>query len=282
MELEQAALLFDENGSEVKKKETKKKDVKTKKNELPPGKPRIIRYAGETIILDEPEQMNWELEQIRQYLEETLGYPELTKDRTEMIYDKKKDIVIPVIKARKAGAVINSRFGQIDPAQGELKFSLPKIPGVYLNQILKFFKMIYQKQGTEAMAWILWDPKTQKYLIEVPIQHVTPNSIDVDEEYLVNHIEIQSEFLQVVHLHSHGKMNAFFSKIDDAWETGIRIYGVVGTLDLPVSKALFRVGCGGKRFIPIKYTQIFTKLDPNLIISVPKNWFARVKASAGN
>lgn len=292
-DLKQLALLFDDSGSEVEVKEVAAKTLKgknknksqaakaekkqEKENELPPNEPRIVRYAGETIVLDAPDQLNWNLEQVRRHLEEVLGYPELTKDRTEMIYDKEKKLIIPVIKARKAGAVIESRIGRIDPEKGELEFSLPLIPGSYLQLVLDFFRAVYREKGTEAMAWILWDPKEMKYSLEIPLQHVTPGSVDVDEEYLLKHPEIQSEYLQVVHLHSHGAMDAFFSSVDDAWETGIRVYGVVGNLDRFVSTALFRVGCGGGKFMPIEYSKVFTKLDTNLSLSAPRAWLERVQ-----
>lgn len=289
--LKQLALMFDEGGNEVGVKEVdpkpEAKNAKAKKNnnnkvekkedELPPGEPRVVRYAGETIVLDASEQINWDLEQVRQYLEEVLGCPELTKDRTEMIYDKEKKVIIPVIKARKAGAVIESRIGKIDPEKGEFEFSLPLIPGVYLQTIFDFFRTVYRKMGTEAMAWILWDPIAKMYLIDVPLQHVTPGSVDVDEEYLLGHPEIQSEYLQVAHIHSHGAMNAFFSGVDDDWDTGIRVFGVVGNLDRPVSTALFRVGCGDGRFIPVSYDKIFGKLGTGQSAFTPRAWLERVK-----
>ena len=49
----------------------------------------------------------------------------------------------------------------------------------------------------------------------------------------------------VAEFHSHGRLGAFFSAIDDQDEQGFRIYGVVGKLGEPVPQIDLRIGVYG-------------------------------------
>lgn len=59
--------------------------------------PATVCYAEHKVVIHE----DLTLEQIRQQLEKT--WPELTKKRTEMTYDKKKNIIVPIPRASKGG-----------------------------------------------------------------------------------------------------------------------------------------------------------------------------------
>lgn len=61
-------------------------------------KDRIARYAGQAIEVPTREM---KLEDVRAMLEET--FPELSKERTEMLYDEEKGLVIPVLKGHRKG-----------------------------------------------------------------------------------------------------------------------------------------------------------------------------------
>ena len=60
----------------------------------------------------------------------------------------------------------------------------------------------------------------------------------------------------VCELHSHGKMGAFFSTVDDADEQGLRIYGVVGELYEETPVLALRLGVYGY-FMPLRWTDVF-------------------------
>lgn len=62
-------------------------------------KDRVVAYAGHTHPVTD---RTLSLEAIRQMLER--DYPELSKDRCEMIYDAKSGIVVPVVKGSRKGA----------------------------------------------------------------------------------------------------------------------------------------------------------------------------------
>jgi hypothetical protein len=79
----------------------KKEPAASKDKEvLPVDKTRIVCYAGHKIFI---ENRNLSLEQIRKQLEKE--FPELSKGRTEMVYDDKTGIVVPIIKAKKNGGI---------------------------------------------------------------------------------------------------------------------------------------------------------------------------------
>lgn len=77
-----------------------KKEPAASKEVLPVDKTRIVCYAGHKIFI---ENRNLSLEQIRKQLEKE--FPELSKGRTEMVYDDKTGIVVPIIKAKKNGGI---------------------------------------------------------------------------------------------------------------------------------------------------------------------------------
>lgn len=76
--------------------------VSKDKEVLPVDKTRIVCYAGHKIFI---EDRTLSLEEIRKQLEKE--FPELSKGRTEMAYDDKTGIVVPIIKAKKNGGRYN-------------------------------------------------------------------------------------------------------------------------------------------------------------------------------
>jgi hypothetical protein len=84
--------------NEKQKSQEKKKDIN--KETIPVDKTRIVCYAGHKIYI---EDRTLSLENVRKKLEK--DFPELSKNRTEMVYDDKTGIVVPVIKAKKNGGV---------------------------------------------------------------------------------------------------------------------------------------------------------------------------------
>lgn len=87
------------------KKVSKKEDEKYKL-------PQNIRYAFRTFEITSDDMGGHEevtLEQVRGFLEN--DYPELSKDRTSMEYDKDKHLIVPILKSsRKGKAGINIKL----------------------------------------------------------------------------------------------------------------------------------------------------------------------------
>lgn len=84
------------------------------------------------------------------------------------------------------------------------------------------------------------------WIVQIPQQYQTRCSVTpkLDRDYIP------------VEVHSHNTMDAFFSSTDDADETGLRIYGVLGHLDRPVVDLKMRISIYGHRAI-IPYHWVF-------------------------
>ncbi|MBR2246102.1 hypothetical protein [Oceanobacillus profundus] len=91
--------LFD--APEEKKEEPKKKKSSNAKKAKPEDKvdtEYTVYYAGHQVPVPESDMT---LETLRSYLE--MDFPELSKERTEMLIDKKEKQVVPVVKGAKKG-----------------------------------------------------------------------------------------------------------------------------------------------------------------------------------
>jgi len=90
------------------------------------------------------------------------------------------------------------------------QFNLPKIPGELLSQALSFFRD-YCKDGTEleVMVSFQFNLDTKEFFVQCPFQQVTKGRIEYEEE------KMTEDFIEVLQLHSHNTMSAFFSDIDD-------------------------------------------------------------------
>lgn len=104
-------------------------------------------------------------------------------------------------------------------------FKLPIIPARLINKVLKEAKM-YGAEGVESLFHLCWsrlDIYHEGWRVLVPPQERTVASC--------RPLDQGSHQLAIVEIHSHHRMAAQFSRVDDADETGFRIYGVIGRLD---------------------------------------------------
>ncbi|MBU5262036.1 PRTRC system protein C [Bacillus atrophaeus] len=97
---EEQLALFDEPKQEQEKPKAKK--PATKKQKAKPeekvGTDYVVYYAGNRIPVPED---NMTLEEVRAYLE--ADFPELSKERTQMLLEKKEKQVVPVVSGAKKG-----------------------------------------------------------------------------------------------------------------------------------------------------------------------------------
>ncbi|MCD7911045.1 hypothetical protein KC480_05835 [Bacillus velezensis] len=99
VEEEQLALF--EEPKEEKTKVTSKKPATKKQKAKPDDKvdtDYVVYYAGNRIPVPES---NMTLEEVRAYLES--DFPELSKERTQMLLDKKEKQIVPVVSGAKKG-----------------------------------------------------------------------------------------------------------------------------------------------------------------------------------
>lgn len=180
------------------------------------------------------------MEDIRKALEAT--YPEYSKERTSMTYDKRHFIIAMLKSSTKGATIVSSREGfhrevnengvtEYRPygkfvltGKNQLDFSLNsdqlKIPKKLLSDIIDRFRMDIHRE----CALQLFMTKDEKgYWLYEPRQ--TATSCDVTFER--NNV-MEDEYVLVMDIHSHGKLPTFFSATDDRDEKGIRLYMVIG------------------------------------------------------
>ena len=212
------------------------------------------------------------LEEIRMRLEES--YPEYSRERTVMEYDK-RHFIIPILKGSTKGAVFCSRSDEyalymVEGCDGgthriektpvgefavcvselsekpEFHFALPKIPRRILNEAMHFFM---ENKEREAACQLFYT-REDGYSIYYPEQRCTVTSVSFKRDYA-----LECTKTLVMDMHSHGRIQAFFSGQDDRDEKGTRLFLVAGNLyDEP--QVLVRAGITG-RFVDLDIRDIF-------------------------
>lgn len=131
-----------------------------------------------------------------------------------------------------------SETGDIISLDYELK--LPKIPRHILNTIIANFRRDLSK---EAWVKLCYKQASGEYLIIKGKEQTSKASVSYtlsSEEFFSNR-----DVLQVMDIHSHNTMPAFFSATDDADECYPGLFGVIGRLDKDVPDVRLRAGYEG-------------------------------------
>ena len=228
---------------------------------------RVVYYAGHR---KEVPSRTMKLEEVRAWLERE-HFPELTKERTDMVYDKTTGHIVPVLKGHKKGAVMTvytehpadpipnyyflDEHGFVSqvrrtqtgifsvPVQGtgssepSLTLFVPRIPVSILEEIVSTFRA---EPDIEQLAYVVWDTD-QHYSVYWPDQITSAVSVEAQEGFM----ETDERFI-VLQIHSHGRLPAFFSRQDNADEIRTGLYGVVGLCHQAYPQMKFRMSCGGK------------------------------------
>jgi PRTRC genetic system protein A len=130
------------------------------------------------------------------------------------------------------------------------QFNLPKIPGELLAQAITFFRDYCRNEvELEVMINFFYHPKTQEYIVDCPIQEVSKGHIKFEE------LSYEQEgFIEVLQLHSHNSMNAYFSEVDNNDEKRFLLYGVIGRVDQERPSMKLRAGVNGHFYdLPLGY-----------------------------
>lgn len=199
-----------------------------------PDEETIIRFMGETMSITaffspeelaegllvtkkdkEPERQPLTSEMLRARMEKE--YPELVKNHTEMVFLKKKNLVVPVMKAKAKGS--DGVMACHD--------SLFPIPFNILNQFITLANF-YAQYKLEIHADIYYSTETNQYIIDVPAQTIEQYRTEVTESAwsIANRIE---GAIKLVEIHSHHEMRPNPSSLDNRSERvpGM-VYAIVG------------------------------------------------------
>ena len=203
-------------------------------------------------------------------------YPEYSPERTELVYDSKKKLIIPSLKSGKRGSYClkdeeDFRYERTpimeilafkedrNPngcVRGRVSYNLPKIPYAILKDVVDFFLKVFEEKGTEAVALIFYDKKNKNYEVHIPKQVAGDAFVEFERDIS---LELDESKYLVMEIHSHGRYGTFWSDTDNREELSHRLYAVVGSLkdfaydDLHI---IVRAATGGLQ-VKIPYESVF-------------------------
>lgn len=234
-------------------------------------------------------------------------YPEYSKGRTEITYDKKNKLVIPILKGSRKGnglipiaenekhakaleanmipyyikvngvqkRVEKTPFGRFELSVNarhlEFDFQGPKIPCYIKEQCVEFFKTVMEMYDTEAMLQLFYDHEVGNYFLFCPNQVASLTEVCIirDARY-----ENNPRYTLVMDIHSHGRIGCSFSDTDNADELGTRLYGVFYDLKKTPEFDL-RAGCKGI-FVYLEEEDIFENDNAHSLRAPIEDWIGRV------
>lgn len=124
-------------------------------------------------------------------------------------------------------------YGAIEP---KMDMAFGKL-GSALAQLQEFAVLARAASPVEAAASVLWNSTKNTWRTVVPETiSATPGSISYKQ------VEPEADEHLVIDLHSHGRLDAFFSETDNADDAGsVKIAGVYGHLDTDSPTLAFRI-----------------------------------------
>ncbi|AGA60075.1 hypothetical protein Theco_4075 (plasmid) [Thermobacillus composti KWC4] len=251
-----------------------------------------ICYAGNnfsiTKFFPNDDLAKLDLEAIRKRLEK--DFPELSKQRTKMDWDEKKNIIIPIVTGGKKGSylidgikgfffrskdlfenkqpinILAARDGYYEVRENPIGVFVSKAPVVEgLEPCQEGFKMklpkIPQSLITQLISFFADYSEKNVEVMGVFYWDSANGRYILDVPFQnVTKVSIDPHygdfphFIKVAEIHSHNTMAAKFSRTDDEDELGTMLYGVIGKICRGHSVVYFdlqtRAGVAG-RFIPI-------------------------------
>lgn len=158
-----------------------------------------------------------------------------------------------------------------ESCEASFKWTLPKPPvGIY-NEVLRFFREIYNTIKSEVFVGVFWNLEQKKYQLYVPDQEVAGASIKYSRD---KGAFVDPNLVHVIDIHSHCNFGAGFSGTDTADEVSTKLFGVIGNILGNVSMA-WRAGCNQK-FVTMTFDQMFDN-ESTETFSVGDDAVGRVK-----
>ena len=142
------------------------------------------------------------------------------------LYAKRDDleVLISVARATIAG---------LPPLEPFVK--MPRVPAILLHHVLNASK---ENLPNEILFWFNFNCDRQMWNLDAPLQICSPASVfPMDKN---NPLGTKA----LIDLHSHGLLDAFFSRTDNRDEQGLRIFAVIGRVNKK-PLILVRVGVYG-------------------------------------
>ena len=166
-----------------------------------------------------------------------------------------------------------NKIADFDEVRAGFTPALPLIPRELMGQLISFFRSFMDRNGEfEALAFIYWDKREQRFFAHIPRQTTGKAFIGYQVE---KDTFPEERYIHYADIHSHNSMAAEFSSVDDADEKATRLYLVVGRLDRFYPDITARVSCGGT-FLEIEPADVIDGIGEEF----PVEWLDQVKRDA--
>jgi PRTRC genetic system protein A len=203
-------------------------------------------------------------------------------------------------------------LGIVEELKEGVTLNLPKVPFLFLQQTVGFFRGVEAKMNhsSEALVQIWWDREAKAHQMHVPEQTVSGGGVRHQSTF---DLDSSGKYFHVMDIHSHGNgMSAFWSGTDNADEARVttdRLFGVIGKIQDPIpmwkwrmrtrdgfidlsvadifelpqekfnftvkSEDIFRMlGTDG---VKEGRVQLWCPVDPFKSVDVPAEWYEQVK-----
>ncbi|WP_121616768.1 hypothetical protein [Virgibacillus halodenitrificans] len=182
-------------------------------------------------------------------------FAELVPQLTSLVFFEKKNIVVPVLQARKKGANVTKEESLTDSS-----FSSPlRIPFQLLQNFISIARNYSEHYGTEIHADIYFDYDQEKFFMDFPKQVVHAIWAERIEEPQETALKfINRSYRKIMEIHSHHKMAPIPSSTDNESERSPILYAIVGRIDSYFPEVTVRTfSPSTQKHIPLKMEQVF-------------------------
>ena len=157
----------------------------------------------------------------------------------------------------------------LPPAREYLEYALPKVPASLMAEVVGFFRAIWTRQKSEALALLTWDGSA--FGLIVPEQRAGAASV----KHRLEAADVPSGAHLVGSIHSHGALSAGASLTDEADEADFDgIHVVVGDVDERRPSYSAAIVVDGRRF-GCRTSLVFER--PRRFTAPQPAWLERVK-----
>lgn len=219
-------------------------------------------------------------EEILKFVED--DYPEFSSERTSVVYEKEKNMILLILQSSKKGAVLTSKE-ELEELKNTCEFfsarlktsderilryavmpvgsfvsdiehkellhftyNFPKIPFQILNEAYHFCKLVNMigehSRGKSYEAAVQVYYDTEK---EEYFLYYPKQYVSSGVALIERNHMLDQEYVLVMDIHSHHRLAPYFSHVDNEDEKGDRLYLVFGHIDSNHYEYSLRAGSGG-------------------------------------
>jgi PRTRC genetic system protein A len=189
----------------------------------------------------------------------------------------------------KSAVKMKDGIKELESQKSELTLSYPTLPKVLVERVVGFFRLIAEKQNSEAAAIWVWNKQTEQVELIIPDQVANnsgksasaPHGWPMDVKYTIPLLQPHQLLIGDIHCHVDG--GAYASGMDNDDEIhrpGIHI--VVGHIADKKPEFFCEAVADGERFSVHDLAAVWEGFDQADTKSVPPEWLDKVKVEEKN